>query len=507
MAVRKSIGAGAALSMLLGTTAAFADVTAQDVWEDWKSYMAGVGYTVTAGTEEMSGDTLTISGMKAQVDIPEGDGEVSIVMPEILFKERGDGTVEVTMPEEYVLTVVGGDANGSLDMEMSIDQTSMTMIASGDDTETAYNFAANEIKMATTRLIVDGVDVDGDIAANLNGYTGTYVMKDMGDVTGLEGAARVDEFDITAVINEPEQDMVVDFSLTAKGGGGTASMTLPKEFDQEDMSKNIEAGFAADGEYTLGEMAIALAGSGDGESFNMNGTMGGADVTFRMDQDGMGLTELVKALDITISGSEIPLPQINVKAAEYGLNFLMPISKSDEPDDFALGVRLVDLAVQDEIWGMFDPAGVLPRDPATLIIDTVGKANWFFNIMDPKAQAEMDESGETPGELHALTLQELELDVAGAQLTGEGDFTFDNSDTTTFDGMPRPTGAIDLQLVGGNGLLDKLVQMGLIPDDQAMGTRMMMGLFAVPGEGEDTLNSKIEINEEGHVLANGQRLK
>ena len=39
-----------------------------------------------------------------------------------------------------------------------------------------------------------------------------------------------------------------------------------------------------------------------------------------------------------------------------------------------------------------------------------------------------------------------------------------------------------------------------------MGARMMMGLFAVPGEGEDTLKSKIEVNDEGHVLANGQRL-
>ena len=507
MAVWKSIGGGAALSMLLGTTAAFADVTAQDVWEDYKAYMAGVGYSVTTDSEEMSGDTLVISGMTAQMLIPEGDGAFTMSMPEVEFKERSDGTVEVTLPDDYSMTIVGGDDNGSLDMEIAINQAGMTIIASGDESETAYNFVANEINLETTRFIVDGNEIDGNITASMNGYTGNYVVKDMGDRNSISGAARLDEFGIDADVNEPEEDIVLDLSLTANGGAGTVSMTLPKEFDQEDMSKNIEAGFAADGEYSLGEMAIALAGSGDGESFNMNGTMGGADVTFRMDQDGMGLTELVKALDITISGSEIPLPQINVKAAEYGLNFLMPISKSDEPDDFALGVRLVDLAVQDEIWGMFDPAGVLPRDPATLIIDTVGKANWFFNIMDPKAQAEMDTSGETPGELHALTLQELELDVAGAQLTGEGDFTFDNSDTTTFDGMPRPTGAIDLKLVGGNGLLDKLVQMGLIPDDQAMGTRMMMGLFAVPGEGEDTLNSKIEINEEGHVLANGQRLK
>jgi hypothetical protein len=36
---------------------------------------------------------------------------------------------------------------------------------------------------------------------------------------------------------------------------------------------------------------------------------------------------------------------------------------------------------------------------------------------------------------------------------------------------------------------------------------MMMGLFARPGGGEDELVSTIEINEEGHVLANGQRIQ
>jgi hypothetical protein len=35
----------------------------------------------------------------------------------------------------------------------------------------------------------------------------------------------------------------------------------------------------------------------------------------------------------------------------------------------------------------------------------------------------------------------------------------------------------------------------------------MMGLFARPGEGPDSLVSKIEVNAQGHVLANGQRIQ
>ena len=49
--------------------------------------------------------------------------------------------------------------------------------------------------------------------------------------------------------------------------------------------------------------------------------------------------------------------------------------------------------------------------------------------------------------------------------------------------------------------------MGLLPEDQAMGARMMMGMFAVTGQGEDTLTSKIEVTGDGQVKANGQRLR
>jgi hypothetical protein len=62
-------------------------------------------------------------------------------------------------------------------------------------------------------------------------------------------------------------------------------------------------------------------------------------------------------------------------------------------------------------------------------------------------------------------------------------------------------------LEGANGLIDNLIKMGLVSDSDAMGARMMMGMFGVPGEGEDTLTSEIKVSEDGQILANGQRIK
>jgi len=73
--------------------------------------------------------------------------------------------------------------------------------------------------------------------------------------------------------------------------------------------------------------------------------------------------------------------------------------------------------------------------------------------------------------------------------------------------MPAPTGVANLALSGANGLMDKLIQMGLLSDNDAMGARMMMGMMAVAGDGEDTLKSKIEVTDDGQILANGQRMR
>ena len=105
-----------------------------------------------------------------------------------------------------------------------------------------------------------------------------------------------------------------------------------------------------------------------------------------------------------------------------------------------------------------------------------------------------------------MNVNALQLTVAGADLTGTGAFTFDNTDLETYGGMPKPTGKLALKLVGGNGLMDKLVALGVLPEDQAMSARMMLSMFANPGAGEDELNSELEF-KDGGFFANGQQLQ
>ncbi len=497
-----SLGGMIAATSISFTGAAWADVSAQSVWEDWKAYMEGTGYAVS-GTESTEGNVLTISDLTATFDIPEGDGEVVVDLHTIALTENNDGSVTVAMPPEYQMLISSGGDDFVLGLNFA--QSGMTIVATGDDAETAYDFLAPEMVITMTELKGDGRDIPGTLNGVISGYQGQFLKTD-GDLTSMTGTGSVNAVSVDLEINDPVEEAQFDLNMGMADLAVTFAGALPADYDPINMAANFAAGLDFSGTYEIGKTTFDLKGAGDGETFSVVGTSDSASVDFAMNNQAFLLSELAKGVDVTISGSSIPLPEINISAAEYGLNFLMPTSPAEEPGELALGLRLVDLAVSDMIWGMFDPGSVLPRDPATLILDLTGQAKLFANLFDPEQMEDAAMTG-APGELHQLSLNDLTLRFAGVDATGAGAFTFDNEDLATYDGLPRPEGQAEFEINGANGLLDNIVAMGFLPENEAMGFRMMMGLFAVPGEGEDSLTSKVEINAEGHLLVNGQRLK
>ena len=51
----------------------------------------------------------------------------------------------------------------------------------------------------------------------------------------------------------------------------------------------------------------------------------------------------------------------------------MPTGKSDTPSDFAFLSKLVGFNVSEPVWAMVDPAGVLPHEGATVILDATAR--------------------------------------------------------------------------------------------------------------------------------------
>lgn len=492
----------AATASLLSSTAAFAELSAQDVWNGWKSYAEQFGQTVTA-TESMSGNVLTVSDVIIDVAAPEAEAKATL--DQIVLTENADGTVTMTTSPEVLFTVSAKDDEGEqVDMIMKFAQTGMSAVAAEQGDQLSYTVDANALNMEFVEMKINGEPVDVTMDLAMNGLTGSYLMQR--SMTGLvKGEGTLDSLSAVLKGSDPQGGAVFDFDFKMNDITTSSTSNLVKGDYANDMAEMLRAGFSTSGQMAYGATAFDVSVVEQGKPFAMSGTSQTGTLDFSMNRRGLAYGYSYKALDMNMSGADIPFPQLNIKVDETDFSLLMPLEQSDEPQDFGLLVGLKGLQVDDMIWSMFDPAAMLPRDPANLVIDLSGKAKWLIDILDEDAA--QNTNGEMPGEVQALDINGLELTAAGASLTGAGALTFDNTDLTSYDGMPKPVGAISLKLTGGNTLLDTLVSMGLLPEDQAMGVRMMTGMFARPGDGDDTLISDIEMTEEGHVLANGQRLK
>ena len=485
----------ASSAMVLLAPAAFADVTAQQVWDNWKANTAMYGQDgVTIGSETAGDGTVTVEGLQLSSD--DGTSVLTVDIGTLVFAENGDGTVSVTMQDSYPFTVseVGGD--GSVTFEVT--QTGMSIIVSGDPDAMNYDISADTYALTLTDVQTDeGFDAEAFVRANA--VTGSYQTDTAtGTYTTFGFSAASVDFLVDATGVDADDKIVLSGQM--RDAVTTGEIDLPEGADI-DIAETFMDDFAFRGTFEVGESTAifdyATETDGGNGSVQFGSIAFGGDINASTFDYTSATTDVV----LTVASAQMPFP-LNMSWASLGQTLSFPTARTDEPAPFGYRFALTDFTVGEEIWEMGDPAGALPRDPATLIIDVAGTLRMLTDLLDPAAA----DSADVPAEINSLTIDTVLLSAVGAQVEAAGGFTFDNTDLETFDGVPRPEGKVDVTITGVNALIDTLIGMGLLPQDQAMMGRMMMGMFTQPA-GDDVLTSTIEINDQGHVLANGQRLQ
>jgi hypothetical protein len=493
-----------ALSLVLGAQAVSADVTPEEVWQNWQALATLAGQDLTFDSATQDGDTLAVSGLLLTFTDEMG-GSFSANLDTMTFKDNGDGTVAVTMAESYPMALAfPEDAEGPRSLKLTVTQPGMVITAAGSAAETSYDFAAPTVSVKLDEVIgPDGQPLDTQADMVVTDMAATYQVTSGGEATALDSslsakslALNVSGKGIDGAGEGTVTLSVADLSGSTKGNFLGAEMMA-------NMAAALNAGFTTDSRFSFGAMAVNADISDASGPAKLAGTLTGGGFDLAMDKDRMNYATSFAGGNFTVSGPEIPFPQVEVGFAETAFGFLMPVSKSDSPQDFSVLTKLVDFTVSEDVWGLVDPGAALSREPATFVFDVKGTGFWKQDIMDPAVQME---GAEPPGELTSLDLTQILVRAAGAEVGAVGGLTFDNTNLVTFEGMPAPTGNINVTIKGVNALIDNLIAMGILPDDQAMGARMMLGLFARPGAGPDELTSLIEF-KDGGLFANGQQLQ
>jgi hypothetical protein len=483
-------GTTAVLALMMGQ-AAFA-ITPEEVWKKWADQAVQTGQTVTTESEAREGDTLVVTGAKF-VSTQDG-ATATITMPKVALKDLGDGTVEMTLPEAAVVEIAGDEA-----VVVEFSAPTMTSIASGTVEETSFALNMPEGKISV--VSIDGktaADTGNDITFTVTNTTGSYMVA--GDTTTSDITA--EKMAVVVKVAEPGGAGKFDMTMNMAGLAGKGTMTMAADgTSMEDLPAALAAGMAMDFGYTIGTTDFAFDFADDTDTGSGKGVIAGGDFAIKMDATQMAYSAGYKGVDLSMSASSIPVPEVKLGLAELAFGVVMPVAPAEAPQDASMLVKLVDLTISDDIWGMIDPAANLPRDPITAILDLKATLTVMASLLDEEAMA----SGAPPALPNSIDLTQLQLKLLGAELNGVGSTTIDMMQMGP-SGMPAMEGKFNFDATGVNALLDKIAAMGLVPEDQLMGARMMMGMFAAPGEGEDTLVSEVEF-KDGGLFVNGMQLQ
>jgi len=359
------------------------------------------------------------------------------------LKEEINGTVRWTGIVIPKITIVGDDPTGEMppiNFDMDLVNNQVIMSEAGDLVNAAYS---------GERMSLKSVSNDPDLPLTLN-----MMVEDLVADYALDGEALFDgsasSGDLTnAAVSYSFKDIVSNIKFSGDEGDGWINSSI-----------GLSAG----------------SFSAESGAFALNG----------------------EAQDLVYQG-QLPLPgfpELSASMESAMMNMSMTAGKPGEVAPMAIAMTLEELVVGDAIWGMFDPTGAIPREPATLRFDLGAEALWMSDDIESSMT-----SGQPPFMPQSMALRELFLTVGGASISATGDGILSQQ-------TGQPSGAATVELKGVLTLITTLSEIGLVPVPQAMMAQGMLPQFTRPGpDGSDHLISDIEAMPDGSILVNGTRIK
>lgn len=251
-------------------------------------------------------------------------------------------------------------------------------------------------------------------------------------------------------------------------------------------------------EMSASSSAVKAKLTGPDARITYSGTSEGFNLAARAENGWITVVEEVAASQYAFSEFNIegtPLPPFDISLDEFALKLTLPTVDHGGFEEANAVIALRGLEVSESIYSMFDPAQAIPRSAINAVIDMSANVQSQVDWSMPMAAATGNPND--VGLVQDITINEVLFTAGGAQVTAEGGATVDNSGP-----FPFPTGKVTITVAGAQALVNSLVQIGLIPQDQAGMAMGMVMAFARPGNAADEFISDIEFSPQG-ITANG----
>ena len=487
------------LVFLASANMALANVTPEEVWQDWQDASAATGQTMIAAQTLRNGDSSVIK----DITLASAANGVTVEgsLAEVTMTDLGDGTVKVTAAPDFPMKMrIPSPRAGKTDLEMTLmlTQQDWVSVASGAPGNIVYDMTAPSITLKLQRINAPAPAGENLIVdATLTDLAGTYGNKTVDGGLQVDSDITIAGVAVAIVGSDPAKGSEVRITSSMEGVTLKTAGAVLQPVISATLSPEVLAKLNSTSEFSIASSQFDMEIADKNGLASMTGTTGASTLLAKMAGGVMDYSGAQSQIAMTINAPNIPLPDLSVTLDAVNFGVKMPLVPSDAATPFSFSTSLQNLALSDQIWALFDPMANLPRDPINFVLDTDGMAK--SNGL-PTSRADM---AQMPFELESLNLKQLLLSAAGAQLQGTGASTFQPAEK---GGMPNPNAKLDFTLTGANALMDNLVAAGLLAPQMLTMPRMMLAMVAKPAvDGSDGYTSTIEIKNRG-IFANGQKL-
>lgn len=483
-------------------------VTADQVWADWQRLASDAGSILTA-TSRRDGDKLVLSHFSLTFGSP--DNPTTLSLDRLVLRDNLDGTVAVLLPDSFPLTLDLPEPLAPKDPDRLTVTTAAPGLAitiAGLAPAAAFDIIAPSLTVTLTLPPGTTDDLSLTLAAAdlIFRHASDFAAPTNTIATTLSLGTLHADMSVASPFG-PNGSATLDLSaLSASFDGAALATTLArKDLPPAEVIRNLTKDARLVASLTHGPLALAISGAEPGKppvDFALTSASGDVKITF--DETGLryDLASGATRLDATFTDPAMPVSRIGLGYTGTALGLAFGLGTTAQP--FSTYARLTDLTLDDPLWAAADPTATFPRTPFTFDLALSGLYALKPEALLPGWQRKSDT--DQPFDILALTLDSLLLKALGTSLAGTGALTFDKTDTTTYDGIPAPTGSLSFTATGVYALIDALERAALLAPDELTGLRFGLAFIAKSGATPDSLTSTVEFNGKS-LLLNGQKLR
>jgi len=391
-----------ALAVIALTAPAFAEVTPAQVWQNWVDYYKANGYTVTEGSREEAGETLTLKNVVMAASAPDNEGGVEFTMPEVTLTGTGDGKVRTVVAETSPLKLTfKNEEDEPVTLDGNVTLKDAEIVSSGAPEDMTHESRAAQLVFALNTITTPDGQKPMPISVTMVNATSSQRVVD-GPVQTVDARMGADRADFTGTVEGMDKEdptAKASFTGSIDALAGEGRFLMPKGVDvTKDLNAALKAGMDMSASFSIGAGKVEGQFSGKGEedkdvSGQMATDVKGVELTVGMSTAGLKYQGSADASNVSLTSSDLPFP-INYAVGGSTVDVQIPVMKSDAPVPFKVAYSLTGLTVGDELWNLFDPGKVLPREPASLDVDVTGLAKIAMDLFDPANVKAMEDAAE-----------------------------------------------------------------------------------------------------------------